>query len=155
MAHYARLGAKNVVIRVDIIDNDKITTSGGIEKESLAFDHLFSEFGGGIWGKCSYNPVEGVHRDGGTPLRANFPGGQYNETDPWFYDETNDIFCKSRPKDKNDKSCASWTLNVTRGVWEPPIERPLETRDHILENKIYLWDELLYQGDNTKGWVLT
>ena len=49
MAHYARLGVNNVVIRVDIVDNSKVTTSGGIEKDALAFDHLYNEFGAGIW----------------------------------------------------------------------------------------------------------
>ena len=113
MAHYARLGVNNVVVRVDIIDNSKITTSGGIEKDALAFEHLFAEFGAGIWVKCSFNTVEGVHSSGGTPLRANYPGGEYDEVDPWYYDTANDIFCKGRPKDRDGDSCVSWNLNTT------------------------------------------
>ena len=85
MAHYARLGVNNVVIRVDIVDNSKVTTSGGIEKDALAFEYLYDEFGAGIWVKCSFNTAEGVHVLGGKPLRANYPGGEYDEDDPEFY----------------------------------------------------------------------
>ena len=155
MAHYARLGVNNVVVRVDIIDNSKITTSGGIEKDALAFEHLYDEFGAGIWVKCSFNTIEGVHVLGGKPLRANYPGGEYNEDDPWYYDTANDIFCKGRPKDKDEDSCASWTLNTTSGVWEPPITKPEYTRQQIEDDKHYLWDESVYQSDNSTAWSLT
>ena len=155
MAHYARLGVNNVVVRVDIVDNSKITTSGGIEKDSLAFDHLFSEFGAGIWVKCSFNTAEGVHALGGKPLRANYPGGEYDEDDPWYYNATYDIFNKGRPKDKDGELCSSWTLNTTTGSWEPPITFPGYTREEIVEFKHYVWDESAYQADNSTGWILT
>ena len=154
MAHYARLGVNNVVIRVDKVDNSHITTSGGIEKDAEAFDHLFSEFGAGTWVKCSYNTQQGVHGLGGTPLRANFPGGAYDEVDPWYYDSTNDIFRKARPKDKDDQSCASWTLNTTTGNWVPPIAMPEYSRSEIEAGKMYVWDESAYQSDNSTGWIL-
>jgi len=155
MANYARLGVNNVVVRVDIIDNSKVTTSGGIEKDALAFEHLFAEFGAGIWVKCSYNTAAGVHVLGGTPFRANFPGGEYDEVNPWYYDITNDIFCKARPKDKDNQLCASWTLNITAGEWTPPITKPEYTRSEITDGKIYVWDESAYISDNTTGWILT
>jgi hypothetical protein len=118
MAHYARLGVNNVVVRVDIIDNSKITTSGGIEKDALAFEHLFDEFGAGIWVKCSFNTAEGVHSLGGHTFKSKLSWWRYDEVDPWYYDTANDIFCKGRPKDKDGESCSSWTLNTTSGVWE-------------------------------------
>ena len=154
MAHYARLGVNNVVVRVDKVDNSHITTSGGIEKDASAFDHLFSEFGAGIWVKCSYNTQGGVHGLGGTPLRANFPGGAYDEDDPWYYDSTHDLFRKARPKDKDDQSCASWTLNTTTGNWEPPITKPEYSRSEVEAGKLYVWDESAYQADNSTGWIL-
>ena len=101
MAHYARLGINNVVIQVDSIDNNKIINEGGIEKDALAFEHLFNEFGAGIWVKCSYNTHDGVHLYNEKPFRANYPGGAYDEDNPWYYDADNDLFRKSRPKDKN------------------------------------------------------
>ena len=79
----------------------------------------------------SYNTVNGVHGTGGTPLRANYPGGTYNEDDPWYYDTTNNLFRKDRPTDKDGESCTSWTLNKTKGEWEPPITKPTETRAEI------------------------
>ena len=155
MAHYARLGVNNVVVRVDIIDNSKITTSGGIEKDALAFEHLFNEFGAGIWVKGSFNTVKGVHSLSGTPLRANYPGGEYDEVDPWYYDTANDIFCKGSPKDRDGDSCLSWNLNTITGEWEPPITKPEYTRQQIEDDKHYLWDESVYQSDNSTGWILT
>ena len=154
MAHYARLGVNNVVVQVDIVDNSIITNSGGLETDALAFEHLAGEFGAGMLVKCSYNTAGGVHGLGGTPLRANYPCGAYDEDDPWYYDGTNDIFHKGRPKDKDNQSCTSWTLNTTTGQWGAPLTRPEETREEILEGKCYVWDESAYQEDNSKGWVL-
>ena len=155
MAYYARLGVNNVVVQVDIVDNAIITNSGGLERDSLAFEHLFREFGAGIWVKCSYNTVNGVHGTGGSPLRANYPGGAYNEDDPWYYDATNNLFRKGCPKDKDGELCASWTLNTTTGGWECPIDMPVLTDDEKAAGKGYLWDESVYQADNSKGWILT
>ena len=92
MAHYARLGVNNVVVQIDIVDNSIITNSGGLERDGLAFEHLAGQFGAGMWVKCSYNTVAGVHGLGGTPLRANYPGGAYDEDDPWYYDGTNELY---------------------------------------------------------------
>ena len=101
MAYYARLGFNNVVVKVDRIENSDITNSGGLERDSLAFENLSKQFGAGIWVKCSYNTFNGTHGGGGTPLRANYPGGDFNEDDPWYYDGTHDLFRKGRPKDKD------------------------------------------------------
>ena len=56
-----------------------------------------------------------------------------------MYDSTNDAFHKSQP-------FASWTLNTTSFIWEPPVAAPDD-------GKKYYWDESAYQSDNTKGWV--
>ena len=140
MAHYARLGVNNVVVQIDIVDNSIITNSGGLERDALAFQHLAGLYGAGMWVKCSYNTAGGVHGLGGTPLRANYPGGAYDEDNPWYYDTTHDIFRKNRPKDKDGEVCASWTLNTTTCLWEPPVAYPSD-------DKSYVWDE------TTKSWV--
>ena len=155
MAHYARLGFNNVVVQVDRIENSDITNSGGLERDSLAFEHLSKQFGAGIWVKCSYNTYNGIHGGGGTPVRANYPGGDFNEDDPWYYDGTYDLFRKGRPKDRNGKPCTSYTLNTTTGGWECPIDMPVLTDDEKAAGKGYLWDESVYQADNSKGWILT
>jgi hypothetical protein len=35
-------------------------------------------------------------------------------------------------------------------MWQAPISKP----DDESVNKRYIWDENVYQADNTKGWVL-
>jgi hypothetical protein len=42
------------------------------------------------------------------------------------------------------KPYASWTLNETTCLWDAPIVKP---------NGDYVWNEELYQSDNTQGWV--
>ena len=132
----------------------KIDSNNKVETVIVAPDQAYVDSLGGRWIQTSYNTSAGVHGLGGTPLRANYPGGAYDEDDPWYYDGTNDIFHKGRPKDKDNQSCTSWTLNTTTGQWGAPLTRPEETREEILEGKCYVWDESAYQADNSKGWVL-
>ena len=139
MAHFAKIGLDNQVTQVLVVRTIDKMTEGGIEKEEIGVAHLTSLTGHSTWKKCSFNTRENVHILGGTPFRANYPGVG------WFYDSTHDIFYPPRPIDQDGDSCASWTLNTTTGVWSAPISRP--TYQH-------LWDESLYQSDNTKGWIL-
>ena len=90
----------------------------------------------GEWVQTSYNTRGGKHyapnsdtEDSGTPLRKNYAsiGGSYDGVG--FY---------SPPPH------ASWTLNKTTYLWEPPITDP--------GGDTY-WDEDAYQADNTKGWT--
>ena len=86
----------------------------------------------GQWVQTSYNTKGGEHLLGGTPLRKNYAGVG------WTYDQTRDAFIPP-------KAYASWTLNETTCLWDPPIVKPNTGR--------YEWNEELYQSDNTKGWV--
>ena len=45
-------------------------------------------------------------------------------------------------------------MNTTTGLWSPPIARPNETDAEVEANKVYKWDESVYQGNNSQGWVL-
>ena len=55
------------------------------------------------------------------------------------YDKTRDAFIPPQPY-------ASWTLVEDTCQWNPPITHPDDDR-------MYTWDEDIYQADNTKGWI--
>jgi len=74
----------------------------------------------GQWIQCSYNTRGGVHTDGGTPLRKNFPAID------WNYDATADAFYPPKPFE-------SWVLNETTYLWEAPIAYP--------SDGTYQWNE--------------
>ena len=143
MAHYAQLGVDNIVTRVWTVNNIDCMTVGGIEKDEIGQAYLKEHHGDLTLVKCSYNTHQGVHVLGGTPFRANYPGVG------WYYNSTHDIFHEPRPKDKNGNDCNSWTLNTKTGMYDPPISYP---NAGALE--YWTWDESVYNGDNTKGWVL-
>ena len=94
----------------------------------------------GTWVQTSYNTRGGVHYgqdgnpDAGVALRKNYAGIGH------IYDASKDAFYSQKPH-------ASWTLDDDTCHWEPPIAYPDE------DNKLYDWDEDVYQLDNTKGWV--
>ena len=89
---------------------------------------------GDVYKQTSFNTIGGVHKLGGTPFRKNFAGIGYT------YDKTRDAFIPP-------KEYPSWILNETTCQWTAPITFPDD-------DKMYYWDEDLYQSDNTKGWVL-
>ncbi len=110
--------------------------NGIVETVIVAEANFFDSFvdnSPGAWIQTSYNTAGGVHSEGGTPLRKNFAGVGF------IYDSTLDAFYEAQP-------FASWTLNESTCLWEAPIERP--------DSQHYHWDEAIYQGDNTKGWIL-
>ena len=148
MAHFAKLGIDNVVTAVVAMDTITTMTRGGIEKEEIGVAHLVEHHGHENWKKCSYNTYGGVHKDGGTAFRANYPGIG------WYYNSEHDIFHPARPTDRNEASCNSWTLNTTTGLWAAPLTQPNLTDDEISAGSYYIWDESDYQADNTTGWIL-
>ena len=141
MAHYAKLGLDNIVTAVVAIDTIDCMTRGGIEREDIGLAHLVKHHGHDLWKKCSYNTSSGVHRTGGTPFRANYPGIG------WYYNSEHDIFHPARPY-------ASYTLNTTTGMWDAPLAQPELTDEQRDAGSYYRWDEDAYQADNTTGWVL-
>ena len=141
MAHYAKLGLDNIVTAVVAVDTIDCMTRGGIEREEIGLAHLVRVHGHELWKKCSYNTRGGVHSEGGTPFRANYPGIG------WYYNSEHDIFHPARP-------FASYTLNTTTGMWEAPLAQPELTEEQIEARSYYEWDEAAHQADNTTGWVL-
>lgn len=72
------------------------------------------------WFQASYNTQGGVHLQGGTPLRRNYPGRGYT------YDGIG--FAPPQP-------FPSWTKNPDTYLWNPPTPMP------VVEGKMFTWDE--------------
>jgi hypothetical protein len=91
------------------------------------FFDTFVDSSPGAWIQTSYNTRGGVHYgsdgqpDGGEALRGNYAGIGY------IYDAANDVFYAPQPY-------ASWTLNQTTWLWEPPVAYPDDGAQ-------YVWDE--------------
>lgn len=82
--------------------NKKVTKVIVAEAEFL---NTFVDTSPGEWIQTSYNTHNGVHALGGTPLRQNFAGID------WNYDKDADVFYAPKPD-------GDWTLNKTSWVWE-------------------------------------
>lgn len=148
MAHFAKLGIDNLVIDVLTIDTINTMTNGGIEREDIGVAYLTEHHGHENWKKCSYNTCAGVHLNGGTPFRANYPGiGDY-------YNSEYDIFHGARPSDADGDLMNSHTLNATTGKWDPPFAPPALTEAQQTAKQYYAWDESAWAADNAAGWVL-
>lgn len=92
MAHFAHI-KDGIVDQVIVIDQETLNTGNwGDPKE---------------WKQCSYNTHGGVHTQGGTPLRKNYPGVGYT------YDKRRDAFIPPQPHPE-------WVLNEETCLWEPP-----------------------------------
>ena len=127
MAHYAKV------------------VNGIVEKVIVAEAEFFDTFVDdtpGKWIQTSYNTRGGVHyepnshtasSDQSKALRKNYAGIGFT------YDKVKDAFYEPQPY-------ASWILNTTTCLWEPPITYPSD-------GKSYVWDDSAYQADNTKGWI--
>jgi len=122
MAHFAKLGAGNIVLSVHVVSNDVATT------EQAGIDFLNNLYNNrDVWKQTSYNTKAGVHLNGGTPFRKNYAG--VGDT----YDQSRDAFIPPKPYN-------SWVLNETTCRWEAPIVYPDD-------GKIYLWNEETQQWD--------
>ena len=119
--------------------------NGRVVKVIVAEQEFIDDHRTGTWVQTSYNTWRGKHydpatgqEDGGVPLRGNFAGIGM------IYDSVNDKFYYESP-------ASSWTLNTTTWEYDPPIPYPGTDNGDKSE---YVWNEDLYQSDNTKGWVL-
>ena len=131
MAHFAKLGIGNKVIRVEKVSNDIATTEKACEE---FLQNLYQDRE--VWKQTSYNTFGGEHTLGGTPFRENYAGVGFT------YDETRDAFIEAKPYD-------SWTLDEETCLWEAPVSKPILTQEELDNNNIYIWNE------TTKSWDLT
>jgi hypothetical protein len=112
MSHFAKV-LDGKVIQVIVAEPD--------------FFNTFVDSSPGEWLQTSYNTRGGLHYgpdgepDGGVALRGNYAGIGYT------YDQIRDVFYAPQPY-------ASWKLNETSWLWEPPVPRPND-------NQQYVWDE--------------
>ena len=117
MAHYAFLDENYIVTEVIV----------GKDESNYDWEAHYGQFRGQLCKRTSYNTHGGVHNSGGTPYRKNYAGIGYS------YDPQRDAFIPPKP-------FASWVLNETTCLWDPPTPMPTD-------GKMYRWDE------DTTSWV--
>ncbi len=122
MAHFAKLGLGNKIIRKIRVNNTVITDEDGIEQESLGVEFLRQLYNDptAVWKQYSYNTRGGVHKLGGTPFRKNAA------SEKGYYDEAKDAFIPQQPY-------STWTLNETTCLWEAPVAYPDD-------GEVYQWN---------------
>jgi hypothetical protein len=112
MAHYAKVN------------------NGLVEQVIVAEAEFFDTFvdsSPGQWIQTSYNTYEGVHLDGGTPLRKNYAGIGM------VYDDSRDAFYWPQPY-------PSWTLNDDSCIWEAPTAYPNDGSHYTWNEENQSWD---------------
>jgi hypothetical protein len=108
------------------LNDNNIVTEVIVGKDETDTTHNWEEFYGEIRNQtCKRTSYN-------NNIRANYAGVGYT------YDADNDVFYAPQPY-------ASWTLADT-WQWVCPLTYPDD-------DKMYYWDEDIYQADNTKGWV--
>jgi len=127
MASFAKIGLNGKVIEVQSVANEVLHDANGVEQEVNGIDFLTKLTGWSIWKQTSYNTIGGVHKSGGIPFRKNHAGIGFT------YDEDRDAFIPPKP-------FASWTLNETTCLWDPPVVYPDD-------DKLYKWNEETQQWD--------
>lgn len=134
MEHFAQLDENNVVLQVIIIAEDDIRDSDGNVSEEIGsfFCKQLINDPSSKWKRTSFN-----HE-----FRGRF--GNVGFT----YDESLDVFIAPQP-------FPSWTLDPQTTNWICPLGDPPEIPLELIREYLYVWDEDLYQSDNTKGWVYT
>ena len=55
MAHFAKIGLNNKVIEIQVISNEVLKDSSGVEREELGIQFLNELTGWPIWKQTSYN----------------------------------------------------------------------------------------------------
>jgi hypothetical protein len=135
MSHFAKINEDGVVTNILVAEQDHIDTLEG------------------TWVQTSYNTYGGVHytqQEDGTripsadqtkALRKNYAmiGGTY--------DSTRDAFIHMR-------KFSSWVLDEESCLWKAPIDMPELTQEQEASGGYYVWNEDVYNADNTQGWVL-
>lgn len=128
MAHYAFLNQSNIVTEV-IVGRDE-------NELNVDWEEYYGNIRNQVCKRTSYNTLGGIHNTGGTPFRKNYASIGFT------YDEIRDAFIPPKPE------YDSWILNEDTCLWEAPIPQP-----DPVDGGFYVWDEELYQSDNTKGWI--
>ena len=111
MAHFAEIDDNNIVLRVLVVENNKLYDDNGVEIEPNGRNFLKSIFGENTnWVQTSYN----------NQFRKHYAGIGYT------YDLNSDVFIRPKPY-------PSWNLNENHD-WQAPISKPDD-------NNFYTWNE--------------
>ena len=112
MAHFAKLGAGNIIETVEVVSNEIATT------EQVGVDFLNNLYKSrDVWKQTSYNGN----------IRKNYAGIG------WKYDQTRDAFIPPKPYN-------SWTLNETTCLWEAPVAYPDDGQAYEWNETTKQWD---------------
>jgi hypothetical protein len=113
MAHFAKLDENNVVLEVNVVSNDVLTS----EEETSGIEFL-TEWSGGHsnWKQTSYNGN----------IRKQYAGIGYT------YDSVNDIFISPKPY-------PSWILNENFD-WKSPTPYPEDDGFYTWNESTLSWD---------------
>ena len=122
MAHYAFLDDNNRVVYV-IVGKEE-------NEDGIDWEQHYSEVMGMKCKRCSYNTIGGIHLNGGTPFRKNYPGQGY------LYDEVRDAFYSDQPY-------PSWILNEDSCMWEAPITKPDDGKKYSWDEANQTWNEIV------------
>ena len=125
MAHFAKLGTGNKIIKVAVLHNDVASTE---QAGSDFLNNLYNTRD--VWKQTSYNTSGGVHQLGGTPFRKNYAGVGYS------YDQIRDAFISPKPFN-------SWILNETTCQWEAPTTYPDDGKRYNWNESTKSWDEIV------------
>lgn len=126
MAHFAKLGAGNIVERVEVVSNDVATS------EQAGVDFLKSLHGKDtIWKQTSYNGN----------IRKNYAGIGYT------YDENKDAFISPR-------LYKGWNLNEETCRWEAPIAYPNTFTKNLTDDDGNPIADRYYWNENKLNWEL-
>lgn len=115
MAHYAVLDENNIVTMVFV----------GKNENEIVLDENGNPYDWEVYygaKRTSYNTINGIHLEGGTPFRKNYAGVGFT------YDAGRDAFIPPKP-------FSSFIFNEDKCNWEAPIAVPNE------EGKLFVWDE--------------
>ena len=144
MAHFAQLDSDNIVTQVIVVSNDETSDLDGVESESIGVAFCQKLFGVSTnWKQTSYN----------CNMRGNYAGigYVYSTGVATLGVGSTDVFMPAQPY-------ASWGVNATNAVWEPPSTpgaAPTLTDDQVTAGKHYEWNESNYDADPATAWVLT
>tara|TARA_R100000306_G_C4373401_1_gene140932 strand:- start:1526 stop:2026 length:501 start_codon:yes stop_codon:yes gene_type:complete len=140
MANFAKINSSNIVEEVIIIDNHRLLDNEGNESEAVGLNllnKLFGDISPSYWKQTSYNTHGGIHyasygpevasADQSKALRKNYAGVGA------VYDAARNAFYEVQP-------IASWTLNETTCLWDPPVAKPADDPDM---EEVTTWDESL------------
>ena len=125
MAHFAKIGIGNIVLRVHVIHNNEASTEEA-GQEFLRRTHKNKD----TYKQTSYNTYGGVHTLGGTPFRKNYAGIGYQ------YDQTRDAFIAPKPY-------PSFVLNEDTCLWESSVAYPDDGKNYEWNEETTNWVEFI------------